>query len=155
LGGTDSENLATSPPGTVGVPVVVAVLKSEVTTSGTIGLNSIRGGVVDKDGTMTTNLDNDATIPFSISSGPQCWNYDCFDCGDTNGDCAVNYSGDVLTIINAWPASGYPYDPCADLNKDDAINYSGDVIVIVNHWPADPKSGFGPGCTDCGPCSGL
>ena len=157
LGGTDSQALATSPPGTFENPIVVAILKVKDpdASSGTVSLNSIRGGVVDKNGTMTTNLDNDATITFSISCQPECWNYDCFSCGDANGDCAVNVSGDMMAIVNAWPASGLPYDPCADLNKDGAINISGDVMVIVNHWPAAPKSGYGPGCTDCGPCSGI
>lgn len=148
LGGTDSENLATSPPGTVGNPIVVAILKVKDpnSASGTISLNSIRGGVVDKNGTMTTNLDNDATIPFSISCGEPCWDYDCFGCGDTNGDCLITYAADIVAAQNAWYSpSGYA--PCVDFNKDGYFTYAGDIQVLVNNWV--------PQCTNCGSCAPI
>ncbi len=100
--------------------------------------------------------ENDPNYSLWVEKGkPVCWCYDCFNCGDTNGDCALTYSGDVTTIQNAWPASGFPYNPCADLNKDGAITFSGDLQILINHWPANPVPPYQPGCLDCGACTPI
>lgn len=116
----------------------------------TIAANTTRGGCVLEDGSPANVISSGC----EVGEG-DCWTFDCFDCGDTNGDCAITFAGDVQTIINAWPASGFPYNKCADINKDGSITFAGDVQVLINKWPAAPKPGHQPGCLDCGPCTPI
>lgn len=115
--------------------------------------DTFRGGVILYDGSDAgASL---GTCSVTVASGPACWSYDCFDCGDTNGDCYLTFNGDVQTLIDAWPSSGGTYDQCADLNKDGVITFNGDVQVLINKWPAAPQSGHQAGCLDCGTCSAI
>ena len=141
LGGdSDAPVLENSPISTDSAnPVVVAVLHCSTATSGTIGLNELVGGVVDKDGFMTTNLDAGAVIPFVITNGlgaPDCWHY--------AGQCHADADGNGIVEFEDWPAfrdsfarnywDHYPgdgvtpqagdYNPCGDYNHDGVVNTS-------------------------------
>ena len=110
----------------------------------TLSLDSNRGGVVDANGDpITTNVDSGQG--FILSCGPPCWSYDCFACGDSDGDCIITYT-DALAVVNSWPP--LPYDECADFDKDTIITYS-DALAIVNHW--NPLESC-PSAEGCGPC---
>lgn len=114
----------------------------------TVTENETRGGIVLTDPTVTP----DVNLPGGLCFGPPvppCWNYDCFACGDSNGDCLIT-STDVLAVINAWPPK--PYLPCADYSKDGLIT-SSDVLVLVNHWPPHEACPQAEGCGPCTPVS--
>lgn len=76
---------------------------------------------------------------------PNCWCYDCFDCGDNTGDCQLTFA-DVSTLIAGWPPNAY--DACADLTKDLAMTF-GDVSILIANWP--PAGG----CDNCGECTPI
>lgn len=106
-----------------------------------ITTNNTRGGVVLEDATSA-----DVNSPgCTVQPGPACWSYDCFDCGDMNGDCGHTFD-DITILIAGWPPN--PYDPCADLNKDGGMTFD-DITILINHWPP------GPGCTPCGACTPI
>ena len=100
-----------------------------------------RGGVVLEDVTQPIVDVNDATN-VAITCEIDCWDYDCFDCGDGNGDCFISFA-DLGLIIDSW--GGLPYNRCADYNKDTFISFA-DIGVLIDHWGA-------VGCTPCGPCT--
>jgi hypothetical protein len=105
-----------------------------------------RGGVVLEDGDDSTVVSDTAHIDMP-GCQPACWSYDCFDCGDGNGDCFITF-GDLSLIINAWPP--LPYDPCADYNKDGFITF-GDISVLINHWSPLEACPAAEGCSPCTP----
>jgi hypothetical protein len=74
---------------------------------------------------------------------PNCWCYDCFDCGDNTGDCNLTFD-DISTLINGWPPNAY--NPCADLTKDKAMTFD-DINVLIVNWPPNG------GCDNCGECT--
>ena len=76
---------------------------------------------------------------------PDCWCYDCFDCGDTNGDCGINYIPDVKFLLDHWDPNDY--HPCGDFNRDGFITYIPDVKTILDHWDSQ--------CADCGDCNDI
>jgi hypothetical protein len=105
--------------------------------------NEARSGIVltDPDVVFTVNLPGELTL--CADDDP--WNYDCFDCGDGNGDCLITFA-DLMIIINAWDPED-PYNKAGDFNKDGLITFA-DVMVIINHWTS--------GCTaqdGCLPCT--
>jgi hypothetical protein len=78
---------------------------------------------------------------------PESWCYDCFDCGDADGDCQLTFA-DIDILSNAWPPN--TYDPRADLTKDGTITFA-DINVLITHWPL--KGGPGCQCPGCQPCT--
>ena len=98
----------------------------------------------------TVNLPSPVTVG---PDGDDCWDYDCFSCGDSNGDCFITFAGDVQPVIDAWPATGGTYNKCADYDKSGFITFAGDVQPLINHWPANPQPGYQAGCLDCGTCT--
>jgi hypothetical protein len=80
-----------------------------------------------------------------LAGEPNCWCYDCYDCGDTNGDCALTFA-DVSTLIAGWPPN--PFDACADLTKDLDMTF-GDVSVLIANWPPNGA------CDNCGECTPI
>ena len=103
--------------------------------------NEIRGGVVMED----LSPADVNTGCCDVVLGPACWNYDCFNCGDADGDCALTF-GDISILIAGWPPN--PYNPCADLDKDTAMTF-GDINVLIANWP--PLGA----CANCGSCTPI
>jgi hypothetical protein len=132
LGG--SEKPLTAGPGagdTVDLVTLACAEGSENVTA-TVTLNAKRGGIVDKDGTAMVVNGLPLTVTIVCSTDPECWGYQFFAKGDSNGDGALTYTGDVQPLIDAWN-SGI-YDPCVDFNKDGALTYTGDVQVLIDNW---------------------
>jgi hypothetical protein len=127
----------------------------------TITANELRGKVVMEDATsVDPNApagaaalpgcgcmdDEDPDYANWVTAGePNCWCYDCFDCGDNTGDCTLTF-GDVSTLIAGWPPN--PFDACADLNKDLAMTF-GDVSILIANWPPNGA------CDNCGACTPI
>lgn len=89
----------------------------------TLDINHLRGGVINTDGQqMTTNL------PIVSIYEVFCWDYPCFEKGDSNGDGAIT-AIDVQGLLTAWGS----YDECADFNKDGAITAI-DVQILLASW---------------------
>jgi hypothetical protein len=106
-----------------------------------ISENETRGGVV------LTDPNEDPEVDSPGCGARTCWDFDCFGCGDSNGDCLIA-AGDVMALVNSWPPK--PYDRCADFNKDLVIA-SGDVMILVNHWPPKEACPASDGCSPCTP----
>jgi hypothetical protein len=111
----------------------------------TITQNSARGGVVLTDPTQDPS--SFVSEGCQLFDEPPCWSYDCFECGDGNGDCNVTFA-DMMLVINAWDPN--PYDPCADFNKDGSVTF-GDVMIIINHWAPKEACPAAEGCSPCTP----
>ena len=74
---------------------------------------------------------------------PECWYYDCFPCGDSNGDCQINYA-DLIILKQHWPDEpDDPYYPCVDFSRDGKIDY--DDLQILRQY-------FGTDCDICCDC---
>jgi len=103
------------------------ILSSTAGAAGTIDANALRGGIVDVDGDPVTIVG--APVAFAITNGPACWNFACFDKGDTNDDGLIT-PADVQTMLAAWTGA---YDPCTDFNKDGLITPA-DVQMLLVGW---------------------
>jgi hypothetical protein len=110
----------------------------------TIGIagNSTRGNVVLENGNAATINATGCTV------GQPCWNYDCFTCGDADGNCEVA-SADVLLLLSAWPPAAY--NACADFDMNGEVS-SADVLIQLAHWP--PATAC-PSAEGCGPCTPI
>jgi hypothetical protein len=127
----------------------------------TITANELRGKVVMEDATsVEPNAPaGAATLPgcgcmddedpdyanWVLAGEPNCWCYDCYDCGDTDGDCQLTFA-DISTLINGWPPN--PPDACADLDKDLSMTF-GDISVLIANWPPNGA------CANCGACTPI
>jgi hypothetical protein len=124
-------------------------LLCKVTVDGSCTLsmsaNATRGGVVLENGNAATV---NATPCVVTVSGPPCWDYDCFECGDADGNCEVA-SADVLLLLSAWPPK--TYNPCADFDKNGEVS-SADVLIQLAHWPPAEAC---PTAEGCGPCTPI
>jgi hypothetical protein len=128
-------------------------------TSVEIDENELLGGVVMEDGNSVPATctgcwvgpifcmdcdDPDFDMWYSVGA-PACWCYDCFDCGDSDGDCMLNFV-DVQNFMGGWPPE--PHNPCVDFNKDGQITFE-DLNVIITNWPPNGA------CANCGTCTPI
>ena len=104
--------------------------------------NVIRGKVVLESG---ASVDLSTSCEVDVDDDPTCWSYDCFDCGDGDGDCELTF-GDITLLINGWPPNDYI--PCADFTKDTEMTFA-DITVLINNWPPNG------GCANCGSCTPI
>ena len=161
-------------------PCMTGTITLTGTGTGTLDENALRGGCIDVNGdTMTTNLplpfvledegcftryyatgtpqyilwdtgtDGNVTFP----PRPDCWCFDAFQCGDTNGDCGINIADDIMTMVVARAGGAGTYNPCADVNYDGGVNIADDIMTAVNHRAG--TGGHSLGVMDCldGTCS--
>jgi hypothetical protein len=132
----------TAPPDQDDLLYITLTLGEGETCDMSIKEEPIRGGVVMEDLSDPTINTPGCTVTIP-SSGPACWSYDCFDCGDADGDCSLTF-GDISILIAGWPPN--PYNPCADLDKDAAMTF-GDINVLIANWPPNGA------CANCGSCT--
>ena len=113
----------------------------------TVTANITRGGVVNVNAETVATGSSTCLATGIPTLESECWGYDCFDCGDGNGDCFVTFT-DLSIIINAW--NPLPYDACADYNKDGFVTFS-DISVLINHWSPLEACPSAEGCSPCTP----
>ena len=107
-----------------------------------VAVNGTRGKVVLEDG---SSVDLSTSCEVDFGGSPACWSYDCFSCGDGNGDCDLTFA-DLNLVINGWPPN--PYNPCADYDKSTDMTFA-DLNVLINNWPPNGA------CANCGSCTPL
>jgi hypothetical protein len=168
LAGLDP-NSGSVPTGTVSL----VTLSADENVEGIIDADTLRGGVVNKDGVMATNLPISFTITSECYAGqpdyaewvaagkPECWCYPRQCHGDANGtqeyvkpSWYYVYNQDLSVLIGSWKkATTDPaFNGCADFSRTAEYVkpswyrvYNNDLTILITNWKSNPPADCLPG----------